>query len=106
LARRSSADCRSKKSADWRLLLVHLYRRPLPLRHAAGPHPRRGQLQRTAYLRFDLTPTSTQTDEIRQMFRDYLDARLVVYSDLDDPRPDRDGAPAGHCLRDARRSWV
>jgi len=40
------------------------------------------------------------------MFRDYLDARLVVYSDLDDPRPDRDGAPAGHCLRDARRSWV
>ena len=38
----------------------------------------------TAYLRLDLLPSSNQP-EIRQLFRQYLDARLSAYDQLPDP---------------------
>ena len=39
----------------------------------------------TAYLRFDLLPATDQP-EMRQMLREYVDARLQVYEKLSDPK--------------------
>ena len=36
----------------------------------------------TAYLRLDLLPTSQQQSELRGLFREYLDTRLLVYEKL------------------------